>query len=88
MVERMLQTNGVTLPHLFEAPVRDAVIAAAAAGLGAGLLFQSEVAPDGRLKIGELELAQPKASVLAVVADGGRDIPAIARFLDVAGAGA
>ena len=79
MVGRMLRENGFATPRLFEAPRREAAIEGAASGLGAGLLFESEVAPDGRLASRELDLPQPKASVLAVVADGGRDIPAVAQ---------
>ncbi|MCJ7873922.1 LysR family transcriptional regulator [Phaeobacter sp. J2-8] len=84
VVDRLFEANAMMPKHLFEAPRREAVIEAAAAGLGAGLVFASEMPPDGRLQQTRLDLIQPGAKLLLVIADGARGIPAVSHFLDIA----
>lgn len=83
-IDKTFLAHALPIHSFFEAPRREAVIEAAAAGLGLGLLFQAEIPPDRRLESRPLALDTVGVRVYAAVAEGARSIPAVALFLEAA----
>lgn len=85
-IDQTLHGQPRALTSLFEAPRREAVVEAAACGLGLGILFDAEIPPDSRVARRPLALTPVGARLYAAVADGARDVPAVALFLDATSA--
>ena len=79
-----LTARGLTLKPALELPSREAVKEAAAAGLGLGLVFDSELGADRRLAALTITDADDAAATCVVALQDIAGLPAIASFLDIA----
>jgi DNA-binding transcriptional LysR family regulator len=88
LFEEAAAQSGARPAKLLEAPTREAVREAVAAGLGLGVVLSGEAGRDARIAASPIEGVKTRGGVYVAAAPDARALPAVAALFDVAAPGA
>lgn len=83
MFETYREAKGGSCARSIEVPTREAVVEAAAAGLGVGIVLDREIGPDPRVVDVPIADCDGDIGTFAVCLDDARGLPAIAAFVEM-----